>query len=106
MDGPDLFEALERRNRAFDELDASQVPWIDFSLDKLLELPVGTEGTGEDFRAMLLDMGVATPHPNAWGALIATARRRGLLYKTGEYRKMRQPKSHARETPVYRVTHG
>lgn len=61
-------------------------------------LPEGWTGTGEDIRMMAS----VYPHrPQAWGAIINAAGLRGWLRPTGQYRKMRQRSSHARETRVY-----
>jgi hypothetical protein len=66
--------------------------------DLIRGLPADWIGTGEDIRKMAM----VQPHsPNAWGAVINTGIRRGWLAHTGEYRKMRQASSHARETRVY-----
>jgi hypothetical protein len=61
------------------------------------------EVTGEDIRIKLSECGIKPHHHNAWGALINSAIRHGILQATGEYRHMRVKSSHARRTPVYIV---
>jgi len=63
----------------------------------------GREGTGEDFRLSCERDGIRPHHANAWGALILSLKRQGHLVETGEWRSMRDSKSHARMTRVYRV---
>jgi hypothetical protein len=66
----------------------------------LNEQPDSAEFIGEDFRSAGR---IEEPHhPNAWGAVWATATRSGLVSETGTLRKMRAPGSHARRSPVYR----
>ena len=61
------------------------------------------EYTGEDFRTSVEEHIGKPHHSNAWGSVINTALRKGLIEATGEYRKMKAISSHARKTPVYRV---
>jgi hypothetical protein len=69
-----------------------------------LSLIVGFTGTAEDIRIRLIMKGLGKPHHhNAWGELIKEALRRDLIFPTGERRRMKTGKSHARETAVYRV---
>jgi len=99
----DLLDALKARDVAIDLVSANADGWMAVGLALLGTFPIGQEGTGEDFRLRLRDKGLPNPHHhNAWGALILSAQRRQLLLKTGEMRHMRQKKSHARLTPVYR----
>lgn len=41
------------------------------------------------------------PHPNAWGAVINAAAKRGLIRKTGRYIPAIKPASHGREIRVW-----
>jgi hypothetical protein len=60
--------------------------------------------TGEDVRFWLRSKRLRGPaSPNAYGALILTAVRRGILRQTDEWRPMRADTSHGRITPVYSV---
>lgn len=63
----------------------------------------GQEGTGEDFRRTCEAGGLYAHHPNAWGALTLTMKRKALLTETGAWRKPTDSKSHARPTRVYLV---
>jgi hypothetical protein len=64
---------------------------------------MGRDFTGEDIRNASEAMGIFAEHPNAWGASINSLIKRGYIAKTGEYRKMKNAKSNARQTPVYRA---
>jgi hypothetical protein len=92
-----LAQAREERDEALDRVGDSSLA---DELDRLLHRHVGREVTGEDVRAL---HGSEVHHPNAWGAAINALVRRGRLLKTGEYRPMQRPSSHARATPVYLV---
>jgi hypothetical protein len=60
--------------------------------------------TGEDIRFHCLHTVGYPRHYNAWGALINSLVKRGIIRATGEYRPMRDETSHARSTPVYEQT--
>ncbi len=57
--------------------------------------------TGEDIRHRVSYVIGLPGHNNAFGALINTLVRRKIIKPTGEWRKMRDDRSHARKTPVY-----
>ena len=59
------------------------------------------EYTGEDIRRALTTYGVTPHHHNAWGALIRSAVKTGILIDTGTVRQMKDVASHARRTPIY-----
>lgn len=61
------------------------------------------EYTGEDVRRCLTAAGVTPHHHNAWGALIRSAIKSGLLVPTGRYVRMTAVRSHARATQVLRA---
>jgi hypothetical protein len=73
------------------------------AVDCILRVWAGREGTGEDFRLACEREDIRPHHANAWGALILSLKRQGHLAETGEWRSMRDSKSHARMTRVYRV---
>ena len=103
MSHPDLFTAAEARDAALARVaENAGSEWMNDACAALRRFD-GAQGTGEDFRVWLTELGITPHHHNAWGALVRTARSRGILHPTGEYRKMKTVKSHARETPVYRV---
>jgi len=72
-------------------------------LEIIAGLRLGRELTGEDIRHAIEVRGVRPHHHNAWGALIMAAVRKELIQKTGRLVKMKDPRSHARQTPIYRA---
>ena len=112
----DLFDFIERgrraqaaaekaRDEALAQVAANNPTWMDDALGAINNMPTCWAGIGEDLRGYVSSVVGDPGHPNAWGALINTAVRRGLLFPTGRYLKMRQKKSHARKTPEYRRAH-
>ena len=100
----DLLEARQARDEGMAKV--TEPSWVDGALARMrwMRLLHKDGFTGEDVRVYLsIVQYTEAPHPNAWGALINTAVRRGLIEKTGEYRQMKVKSSHARATPVYRV---
>lgn len=63
----------------------------------------GAEVLAEEFRRVCLEEGVSPHHHNAWGALTAVLVKRGVIEETGRLGKSRDPRSHARRQPVWRV---
>lgn len=61
---------------------------------------------GEEIRARYEGAAVRPHHHNAWGALINQFVRLHRLRKTGRYRAMTGPKSHARATAEFRICIG
>jgi hypothetical protein len=59
------------------------------------------EFRGEQIRATLMAQGIEPHHHNAWGAVVRSALKRGLLEATGRFEAMHDVKSHARKTEVY-----
>src|SRR4029077_17780526 len=55
--------------------------------------------TGEDIRHFITGTLGNPNHPNAFGALINTLIKRKIIVPTGEHRKMKDSRSHARSTP-------
>lgn len=60
------------------------------------------ELTGEDIRRECEARGVRPHHANAWGAFVLGLVREGYLESTGRIVPMRDPRSHARKTQLYR----
>jgi len=104
-DHPDLFDAAGSR-AARDEgialVTENAEDWMGRALVEIAGLPAGWAGLGEDFRAHVERRIGPAHHSNATGALINNAARLGLICKTGQRRKMRLKRSHARETPEWR----
>ena len=63
----------------------------------------GTEVLAEEFRRACEQEGVTPHHHNAWGALTSWLVRHGVIEETGRLAKSRDPRSHARRQPVWRV---
>ena len=88
------------RNQALDRVSKNSDSFMLDAVSEALDLPQG-EYTGEDLRVLISNKGILPHHPNAWGAVIMTLVRCGVLTKTGSYSKMKIKGSHARQTPVY-----
>lgn len=99
-----LFEAAGARDAALAQVSHNAGTFTDAALTALRQFPQGYEGTGEQIRLLIERRGIRPHHPNAWGAVINTAVRRGLLTDTGRMERMNTLKSHARKTSVYKVT--
>lgn len=98
-------DAIQQRNEVLDAVADNNVGWLKQALEIMQKLPEGTERTGEGFRLLLLERGLAEPkHSGAWGALTGTLSRRRILVPTGEWEPMKQKSSHGRLTRVYRLT--
>ena len=96
----DLWTARRARDEALSLVD--EPPYSDRAL-LIIPQMTGRSVTGEDVR-LTIERVIGQPHHhNSWGAIIATAVRRGLLVKTGHYTQMKTKKSHARVTPTYMV---
>lgn len=62
--------------------------------------------TGEHIRFIVLDaLNHQRPgHPNAYGALVRNLGKDGYLRRTGKWAPMKDPSSHSRLTPTYRIS--
>ena len=58
---------------------------------------------GEDVRHAVSRHLGAPKHHNAYGALVSQCVRLNIIEPTGEHRRMKDVKAHARETRVYRA---
>ena len=59
----------------------------------------------ETARTFAEECGVGPPpHHNAWGALCLALSRQGLLVKTGQYVSSKTIRSHARVSPLWRLS--
>ncbi len=92
--------ATAQRDESINRVVGNAQPWSDRAAAEIRKMK-NWRGTAEDLRHALRLIVGEPHHPNAWGGLIMNSVRRGELYKTGQLRKMRDPKSHARMTPVY-----
>jgi hypothetical protein len=101
---PLIAYAEAARNRALHQVEQNNEEWFRLALLQIANLRKREgqqEVTGEDIRRML-EPAIGKPsHPNAWGAVIATAMRRKLLFDTGRMGRMTSITSHARKTTIY-----
>ncbi len=59
----------------------------------------------ETARTFAEECGVGPPpHHNSWGALCLALSRQGLLVKTGQYVNSKSARSHARVSPLWRLS--
>ena len=97
-----IFDAIASRDEALAQVSDNAGDWIESALARIPGL--SGEMTGEDIRFALVKIIGEPHHSNAWGALIRTAKGRGLIQNTGRYVPMRAANSHGRITSVYRIT--
>ena len=100
----DLFPEVAKMNRdlGIGTVTNNNIPFM----AQAIAVVSGMSGelTGEEIRIHLTSIGITPSHHNAWGAVIMHCRRKGILVRTGKYVQMKDPQSHARENPVYRVS--
>lgn len=97
-----LEEAIRRRDAGIKQVQRGSVDWSYQAKVCVQALPQHSEWTGEDIRLHVTKQVGPPHHHNAWGALVRSLVTSGVLVATGEWRRMQTPKSHARQTPVYR----
>lgn len=90
----------QERDRVLALVSTNAGEFMSIALGELKSLK-GRQLTGEEIREHLLLRGISPHHPNAWGAFVRTAIRKGMLEETGVLSKMRAKSSHARRTMVY-----
>ena len=97
----DLWSSLQAKSEAINRVDRE--PWSTQAKFFMTSLPIGWTGTGEDIRRFLTEeMNLEKPHHhNAWGGMISGAIKKGLIFGTGRYTKMKAVSSHARKTEIY-----
>lgn len=96
----DLAQARSLRDAGTASVTANAGGFMDMALGEIAALPSG-EYRGENIRAHCLCRGITPHHPNAWGALILAAQKRGLLRPTGRFLPATSKKSHASVQQVY-----
>lgn len=97
--------AAAARDRALEQvLQHAGEPWAATARRWLREYAlIHREFTAEEFRIWAVAGGCPQPHHhNAWGALLCTMRRQGVIEITDRQRPMQTVRSHARRTPVWR----
>lgn len=105
----DLLErmAQDARDKAIEKVSLNNDSFMERALKMISHLRaqmhlMDREFTGEDIREHLISWKIEPAHSNAYGALIMTAVKRGLIVGTGKYVSMKSAKSHARKTQLYR----
>ena len=100
--GPKTGEA--KRDKGIAQVSGNNQDWIKKAMQSAIAyvcLMNGEDFTGELIRFHVRESVGEPRHPNAWGALISALIKQGEILETGEHRKMKDPRSHARKTPVY-----
>jgi len=77
--------------------------WRHDAMTLIRERLAGQEVLAEEFRALCEAEGVKPHHCNAWGGLTAALVKAGVIEDTGRVGRSRDPRSHARRQPVWRV---
>jgi hypothetical protein len=114
MTQPDLFryhdhtnasESKVARDEGIARVTKNNLSWVDRATIALRwygAMHSGEEVTGEQLRAVLLDLKFPKPtHVNAWGALIRSAASAGIIEDTGRVTQTTTKQSHARLTRVW-----
>lgn len=93
-----------RRDEGIERALENAGAWKHRSRDLVMDSArlTGLHMTGEDIRKYVVERVGSPHHHNAWGGLIMGLVKRKRLVEVGRI-KMRDPRSHARKTPVYRV---
>lgn len=101
----DLFsyaEAKAARDKGIAKVTERSESWQEKAVALLHAYPED-QAISEELRVWLSDRIGEPHHHNATGAMIKRAIRHGVIERTGQWRKCRTKKSHARESPVYRI---
>lgn len=102
---PDPKASVHARDEAIERVSINNQEWLFIAVLTLPAMRADHPGqfTGEDIRLWLRGRGIPEPaHHNAYGAMIMSAVRSGLIERTGEVRKATIRTSHARNLLVYR----
>lgn len=104
MNALPLFAAAAARDKAIAQvLRNAGEDWQSDAIRIIRQQLAGQEVLAETFRATCEKAGVKPHHHNAWGGLTSALVRAGVIVDTGRVEKSRDPKSHARRQPVWRV---
>ena len=77
--------------------------WRSRAVALIRELLAGQEVLAEDWRLLCAQYGITPHHPNAWGGLTAAMMKDGTIIDTGRLAQSRDPRSHARRQPIWKV---
>jgi hypothetical protein len=97
--------SAQARDEAIERVSINNQEWLFIAVLTLPAMRADHPGefTGEDVRLWLRGRGVPEPaHHNAYGAMIMSAVRAGVIERTGAIRKAQIRTSHARNLLVYR----
>ena len=92
---------LFEKDAALKQVGSHSGTFMERAMAALDALESGSVVTGEDIRFSCTEKKIAPHHPNAWGALISSAVKKGLIRETGRWVPMRDVRSKARRTPEY-----
>jgi hypothetical protein len=97
-----------RRNKGMAKVEEHNPDWLTRSVAFVGHFVTPEMGgfIGEDIRELVSKHVGYPTHHNAWGTLVRQLLKLKLIEPTGELRAMRDPRSHARKTMVYRRTDG
>lgn len=100
-----LFSQAERaRDAALAQvLSNAGESWRNDAVRLIRERLSGQEVLAEQFRLLCEKNGIRPHHCNAWGGLTSALLKAGVIEDTGRVEKSRDPRSHARRQPVWRV---
>jgi hypothetical protein len=99
-------KSKKNKDAGIRQVSRSNLNWLIAVHERLRKISKEREGqmvTGEDVRSTLMEFGLEPNHPNAWGALINGLIKKKVLIRTNSYRSMKDPRSHARSTRVYKL---
>jgi hypothetical protein len=92
--------AEQARDEGRERVKKSNDEWFGDAMKVIAGMPSDFVGIGEDVRHYVANRIGPPKKPQAWGSLISHAVRKNMLRETGELRKMRDLKSHARRSMV------
>lgn len=104
VDLPLFSQAKRARDAALAQvLEHAGESWRNDAARLIRERLAGQEVLAEKFRVLCEANGIRPHHCNAWGGLTAALAKAGVIEDTGRVEKSRDPRSHARRQPVWRV---
>jgi len=77
--------------------------WQAAATQLVQDLLSGQEVLAEDWRLLCEQHGIVPHHSNAWGGLTNSFVRAGVIVDTGRLSKSKDPRSHARRQPIWKV---
>lgn len=77
--------------------------FVDRACSLIKEIHSGEVILAETWRHTCLEHGVIPHHPNAWGALTSSLRKRGIIRDTGHFRIAKSVKNHGHTYRLWQV---